>query len=169
MIKYQILFRHLFFCKHVELQLCRVWLQMQTTKELEIRAAMGHSYSLRQRMIHFVQNLLYYVSVEVLEQHWHELDKKIRTVKTIDEVMEHHNNFLDTCLKECLLTNPVLRCVEDVASWINRGVTFDGFQHVDGQIFEFVRYDVYILSKRSHGIEVVVIRLYFQIGYLAGG
>jgi gamma-tubulin complex component 2 len=81
---------------------------MQTTKELEIRAAMGHSYSLRQRMIHFVQNLLYYVSVEVLEQHWHELDKKIRTVKTIDEVMEHHNNFLDTCLKECLLTNQTL-------------------------------------------------------------
>ena len=108
MIKYQILFRHLFFCKHVELQLCRVWLHMQTTKELEIRAAMGHSYSLRQRMIHFVQNLLYYVSVEVLEQHWHELDKKIRAVKTIDEVMEHHNNFLDTCLKECLLTNQTL-------------------------------------------------------------
>lgn len=108
MIKYQILFRHLFFCKHVELELCRVWLQMQTTKELDIRAAMGHSYSLRQRMIHFVQNLLYYVTVEVLEQRWHELDKNIRKSKNIDEVMERHNNFLDTCLKESLLTNQAL-------------------------------------------------------------
>lgn len=108
LIKYQILFRHLFYCKHVENQLCRVWLHMQSTKELDIRGAMGPSYSLRQRMIHFVQNLLYYVTVEVLEHRWHEFEANLRGVKTVDDVMSLHSNFLDTCLKESLLTNQAL-------------------------------------------------------------
>ena len=29
-------------------------------------------------------------------------------VTTIDEVLNHHNDFLDTCLKECMLTSPFL-------------------------------------------------------------
>lgn len=27
---------------------------------------------------------------------------------TIDEVLKYHNDFLDTCLKECMLTDPNL-------------------------------------------------------------
>jgi len=56
-------------------------------------------------MLHFIQNLLYYMMVEVLEPRHHELEKNIRTASTVDEVLEHHSEFLDTCLKECLLSN----------------------------------------------------------------
>ena len=64
----QILFRHILTCKHVELQLCETWLDQQSTKGLNLGRAMARSYSLRQRMLHFVQNLVYYVTVEVT---WH--------------------------------------------------------------------------------------------------
>ena len=67
------------------------------------------SYCLRQRMLHFVQNLVYYVTVEVLEPRWHEMSGKMKGVTTVDEVLRYHNDFLDCCLKESLLTNPVLR------------------------------------------------------------
>ena len=61
----QILFRQILTCKHVELQLCETWLDQQSTKGLNLGRAMARSYSLRQRMLHFVQNLVYYVTVEV--------------------------------------------------------------------------------------------------------
>ena len=52
-----------------------------------------------------MQNLLYYMMVEVLEPRHHELEKNISDATTVDQVLEHHSEFLDTCLKECLLSN----------------------------------------------------------------
>jgi gamma-tubulin complex component 2 len=45
------------------------------------------------------------MQVEVLEPNYHKLKAQLRTVKTIDDVMDHHSNFLDECLKQCLLTD----------------------------------------------------------------
>ncbi|CAN0417553.1 unnamed protein product, partial [Phaeothamnion confervicola] len=59
--KYQLLFRHLFFGKHVERALCGTWLDHQATKELLVGGAMTATYRLRQRMLHFMQNLVYYM------------------------------------------------------------------------------------------------------------
>ena len=42
---------------------------------------------------------------EVLEPRWHELEHKLESVGTVDELMKHHTDFLDTCLRECLLTH----------------------------------------------------------------
>jgi gamma-tubulin complex component 2 len=103
--KYQLIFRHLFFCKHVERQLCTTWLAHQTTKALNLRSALGPDYCLRQRMLHFLQNFEYYIMFEVLEPRWHELEQRLRSVKTVDELMKHHSEFLDTSMRECLLTH----------------------------------------------------------------
>ena len=48
---------------------------------------------------------MYYMQIEVLEPNLHKLKAQLRTVKTIDDVMLHHSNFLDECLKQCLLTD----------------------------------------------------------------
>jgi len=42
---------------------------------------------------------------EVLEPNWQILEERLKKVTTVDEVLKHHNDFLDTCLKECMLTN----------------------------------------------------------------
>jgi len=44
---------------------------------------------------------------EVLEPNFLKLKEKLLHggVKTIDEVMKAHTDFLDECLKECLLTD----------------------------------------------------------------
>eukprot|EP00276_Gloeochaete_wittrockiana_P000656 CAMPEP_0184674634 /NCGR_PEP_ID=MMETSP0308-20130426/87345_1 /TAXON_ID=38269 /ORGANISM="Gloeochaete witrockiana, Strain SAG 46.84" /LENGTH=196 /DNA_ID=CAMNT_0027122257 /DNA_START=467 /DNA_END=1057 /DNA_ORIENTATION=+ len=45
------------------------------------------------------------MTFEVIEHNWHVLEQRLKAVNTVDEVLKHHEDFLDTCLKECMLTN----------------------------------------------------------------
>jgi hypothetical protein len=54
-------------------------------------------------MLHFLQNFVYYVAVEVISPQQHELRLHMDEVKDMDEMLDLHENFLDSCLKECLL------------------------------------------------------------------
>ncbi|XP_055416995.1 gamma-tubulin complex component 2 isoform X1 [Bubalus kerabau] len=108
--RYQMLFRHMFYCKHVERQLCSVWISNKTAKQHSLHSAkwFAGAFTLRQRMLNFVQNIQYYMMFEVMEPTWHVLEKNLRSASTIDDVLGHHASFLDGCLKDCMLTNPEL-------------------------------------------------------------
>lgn len=108
--RYQMLFRHLFYCKHVERRLCSVWLSNKAAKQHSPHSAQGFAgaFTLRQRMLNFVQNIQCYMMFEVLEPTWHVLEKNLKSASNIDDVLGHHTSFLDTCLKDCMLTNPEL-------------------------------------------------------------
>ncbi|CAJ0828336.1 12483_t:CDS:10 [Entrophospora sp. SA101] len=102
--KYQLLFRHLFYLKHAEQLLYNTW--KEHTKSYYWKHGSGHPsiegwkgqlYALRQKMIVFVQQFIYYVTSEA---------------STVDQVLKYHSDFLDTCLKECMLTNAKLLRVE---------------------------------------------------------
>merc|ERR1712087_924886 len=54
------------------------------------------------------QNVEYYMMFEVLEPNWHVLQQKLKAARRVDELVAHHNAFLDTCLKECMLRDPTL-------------------------------------------------------------
>lgn len=103
--KYQLIFRHLFLCKYVERHLSNTWLLHQSTKELDLGGCFKNSYNLRHRMHHFCKNYVYYIVVEVLDPNYHKFKENLMKVKTVDEILELHNTFLDECLKECLLTD----------------------------------------------------------------
>lgn len=152
--RYQMLFRHMFYCKHVERQLCSVWISNKTAKQHSLhsakwcvpapgagRALCTHStdprhapaasaaprlccmhvgdprplqgveqvawvqqearalgtphadafasrrfagaFTLRQRMLNFVQNIQYYMMFEVMEPTWHVLEKNLRSVSSV--------------------------------------------------------------------------------------
>jgi gamma-tubulin complex component 2 len=106
--KYQLIFRHLFYCKHVEAQLCKAWRNQQSLKELDVRKAFQKSYVVRQKMLHFLQNFIYYMMVEVLEPNWHTMSSRLKEAKSVDEVLYIHDSFLDNCLTQCLLNNQQL-------------------------------------------------------------
>jgi gamma-tubulin complex component 2 len=103
MLKYQVIFRHLLFCRYVERKLVEVWTDHQFTKDLGIDS-FSRSFSLRQRMLHFCRDYIYYASVEVLEPQSHRFLASIEQAETIDEVIKSHEKFLNTCLRELLLT-----------------------------------------------------------------
>nr|XP_027780719.1 gamma-tubulin complex component 2 isoform X2 [Marmota flaviventris]XP_027780876.1 gamma-tubulin complex component 2 isoform X2 [Marmota flaviventris] len=102
--------RHMFYCKHVERQLCSVWISNKTAKQCALHSAkwFAGAFTLRQRMLNFVQNIQYYMMFEVMEPTWHILEKNLKSASNIDDVLGHHTSFLDTCLKDCMLTNPEL-------------------------------------------------------------
>lgn len=108
--KYQMLFRQLFYCKHVERQLCKVWKENSTAKKFSPEAAELYrsAFTLRQRMMNAVQNLEYYMMIEVIEPNWHIFIQNMGKVENVDEVLAVHQNFLDSCLKNCMLTDPTL-------------------------------------------------------------
>ncbi|KAI8385733.1 gamma-tubulin complex component protein [Blakeslea trispora] len=112
--KYQLLFRHILNLKHVEDLLCGAWMNQkdrlwrQRSEHGEIEQWKFRIYSLRHRMLMFVQQFAYYVTNEVLEPNWGRLEENLSRITTVDQVLQHHSDFLDTCLKECMLTNSKL-------------------------------------------------------------
>ena len=121
--RYQALFRYLLSLRYLEQQLVSCWQthnrapswsHESSNKVLEMWKR--RVFTLRARMLVFVQQLLYFCTAEVIEPNWQSLMGRLSakddskgatkpTVRTVDELMQDHVDFLDTCLKECMLTN----------------------------------------------------------------
>jgi gamma-tubulin complex component 2 len=132
--RYQALFRYLLSLRYLESQLSTtwqthtsgfVWSYKSSARNLEIWKR--RVWTLRARMLVFVQQLLYYCTAEVIEPNWQSLMARLRgkdgagagqdgtpsgsttgVTRTVDQLMQDHVDFLDTCLKECMLTNSKL-------------------------------------------------------------
>ncbi|CAB9498982.1 tubulin complex component 2 [Seminavis robusta] len=108
---YQLLFRLLFFAKYAERRLLGIWQDHMQVKELSsVRGLFGQTFLLRQRMLHFAQNLIYYFVFEVIEPNWHQMEETIGSPskayrRTVDDLVAIHNTFLRSSLEACLLTN----------------------------------------------------------------
>ncbi|KAI9750250.1 MAG: hypothetical protein M1815_001902 [Lichina confinis] len=138
-LRYQLLFRYLLSLRHLEGLLLTSWndhhkvmswRHRSSDKGLEIWKR--RAWTLRARMIVFVQQLLYFCTSEVIEPNWQGLMARIdggrghprdgprlgdpvnkhAGGRTVDELMQDHVDFLDTCLKECMLTNSRLLRVQ---------------------------------------------------------
>lgn len=59
-------------------------------------------------MMNAIQNLEYYMMIEVIEPTWHDFVNKIEKVSNVDEVLLVHQDFLDDCLYNCMLKTPDL-------------------------------------------------------------
>ncbi|EFI26669.1 gamma-tubulin complex component 2 [Coprinopsis cinerea okayama7 len=114
-LRYQLLFRFLLHLKHVEQSLSSMWIEQKTTPW---RCRMPHHPDferwrlrvclLRTRMLAFIQQILAFATFEVLEPNWRNLAAKLEKVTTVDQLLRDHVDFLDTCLKECMLTSSKL-------------------------------------------------------------
>ncbi|KAI0150437.1 Spc98 family-domain-containing protein [Xylariaceae sp. FL1272] len=121
--RYQAIFRYLLSLRYLESQLSTtwhthnnsiVWNHKSSIKKLEIWKR--RVWTLRARMVVFVQQLLYFCTLEVIEPNWQSLLSRLKAKdgsldgsgkpdRTVDELMQDHVDFLDTCLKGCMLTN----------------------------------------------------------------
>ncbi|KAK9469294.1 Spc98 family-domain-containing protein [Lipomyces arxii] len=114
-LRYQLLFRHLVALKHIEQLLGLAWVEqarapawVQRSKNRQLQLWKSKTANLRAKMLVFIQQVLYFSTTEVMEQNWCNLMAGISSVATVDVLMQNHVDFLDTCLKECMLTNSKL-------------------------------------------------------------
>lgn len=141
--RYQLLFRYLLRLKHLETDLAKCWGEQgknaawkHKSKNPRIELWKRKAWTLRARMLVFVQQLTYYCTSEVIEPNWQSLMSRLseerkqdtkakgksagddsgapKVKQTVDELMQDHVDFLATCLKECMLTNRKLLLVSDV-------------------------------------------------------
>ncbi|KAJ6264271.1 hypothetical protein Dda_0415 [Drechslerella dactyloides] len=83
-------------------------LSLVISRKTILRYQLLFRYLLSLRHLEILLQLLYFCTAEVLEPNWNDLQERIGSVKTVDELMQNHVDFLDTCLKECMLTNSKL-------------------------------------------------------------
>jgi len=125
---YQLIFRLIFFARYAERQLVGMWSDHQLLKKMvSLRSACSPTFSLRRRMLHFIQNFVYYMKFDVIEPNWRELESKLNATKeyclrkksknddgsmsngqfprTVDDLLHEHNQFLLRISNQCLLPN----------------------------------------------------------------
>ncbi|KAK9460531.1 Spc98 family-domain-containing protein [Lipomyces oligophaga] len=114
-LRYQLLFRHLVALKHIEQLLGTGWLEQAKaigwrlrSRHEKLQKYKSKAINLRARMLVFIQQVLYFSTTEVIEPRWGTLMNSIQSIDTVDALMQGHVDFLDTCLKECMLTNSKL-------------------------------------------------------------
>lgn len=79
---YQMIFRHLFYCKYVERMLGQIWRSHKIAKKYSFSSSFQYraAFALRQRMLHCVQNLEYHMMVEIIEPNWNIFQQRISKV-----------------------------------------------------------------------------------------
>ncbi len=90
----------------------------------EVERWRRRTLNLRARMLAFVQHVLTFVTHEVLEPNWRKLEAKLSALAdstasdkaqaregSVEDLLRDHVDFLDTCLKESMLTSSKLLTV----------------------------------------------------------
>ncbi|ETN46752.1 uncharacterized protein HMPREF1541_00941 [Cyphellophora europaea CBS 101466] len=129
-LRYQLIFRYTLALRHLEALLVdcwadhnklRSWIHKSSDKRIEFWKR--RAWTLRSRMLVFVQQMLFYATAEVIEPNWQKLMAKVddaefgedatdhprsqlqpRSKRTVDELIHDHLDMLDSCMKDLGLT-----------------------------------------------------------------
>ncbi|CBQ71684.1 related to gamma-tubulin complex component 2 [Sporisorium reilianum SRZ2] len=110
-LRYQFVSRGLLHLKTLERALSELWLDHSSNALWKQRTHPALEkwkqklFMLRSRMTFFVQQLLAFQMMEVVEPNYLELERKLRNVKTVDQLMKDHFAFLNTTRKELMFTD----------------------------------------------------------------
>lgn len=104
--KYQIVYRHLIQC----VELIRGLSVPLSRANLKVSSQMRQFEVMKNSMLQFVRTMHNYICQNVLEPQWERFSTALRERRftSVEEITNTHMNFLDTCLRECMLTNSKL-------------------------------------------------------------
>ncbi|KAG8897942.1 hypothetical protein FRB99_007776 [Tulasnella sp. 403] len=115
-LHYQLLFRFLLQLKNTEQALTDMWMEHKAppwssrSAHADLERWKMSVVLLRSQMLAFVQTILGYATSSILEATWKELEGKLvklgkeQSQGTVDQLLRDHWDFLNTCMKGCLLT-----------------------------------------------------------------
>ena len=113
-MKYKLLFRQLIRLKFIEKLLYNTFMIQQNLKEVNMQNKFKDSFFLRDCMINFIKNLIYYLFNEVIEPNYIILINNLQEAKSMEEVINFHDKFLDTCLNEGLIIDNLKGKLNDI-------------------------------------------------------
>ena len=158
MTNYLMLFNALWRAKRLEWLLSGVWKnlasmhKMQSRMVPELSPLLHIANLLASEMIHFIHQLAYYITFEVMECSWDILIKQLRQAESLDQVrlndacndyqtvtsdylklinpkvIEAHEEFLQTLLKRALLDDESRELLMQLRAIYDRILEFQGIQ-----------------------------------------
>jgi len=108
MTQYLMLFNTLWRAKRMEWVLSCTWKKLASLHKMcrqivELAPVLHLANLVASEMIHFVHQLAYYITFEVMECGWDALIKQINLAESLDEVISAHDEFLCTLVARALL------------------------------------------------------------------
>ncbi|PWN36395.1 uncharacterized protein FA14DRAFT_135138 [Meira miltonrushii] len=128
-LRWQFLQRPIINLKATEKALCDVFTEHQEPAWRKLEK--GHPqlqkwkmriFNLRHRILFFVQQVTAFMTAEVIEPNWRDLESKMERATTVDQFLKDHFDFLNLCRKECMLTD--LRFVEMMSKLMSVAIIF---------------------------------------------
>jgi gamma-tubulin complex component 2 len=133
-LRYQLIFRYTLALRHLETLLVDCWQEhskgkswINKSSDRRIESWKRRAWTLRARMLVFVQQMLFFATAEVIEPNWQKLMAKVdeaqtsedpaeatangrpsKSKRTVDELMQDHLDMLDSCMKDLGLTQSKL-------------------------------------------------------------
>ena len=98
----------------------------------ELSSCLHLANLLSSEMIHFVHQLAYYTTFEVMECSWDLLEKQLNLSSNLDEVIEAHTEFIETLVKRALLDERSKDLLDQLRAIYDRIVEF---QHIQNKLY----------------------------------
>ncbi|XP_019959482.1 gamma-tubulin complex component 3 [Paralichthys olivaceus] len=126
-------FNFLWRAKRMEYTLTDIWKgQMCNAKLLktmpELSGVLHQCHILASEMVHFIHQMQYYITFEVLECSWDELWNKVQQAQDLDHIIAAHEVFLDTIISRCLLDNNSRSLLNQLRSIFDQIIEFQSSQ-----------------------------------------
>ena len=132
--KYLMLFNALWRGKRMEYMLSCMWTKGTALHKMarslpEMSNVLQRSHLLSSEMVHFVHQLAYYTTFEVMECSWDLLEKALGQSSNLDEVIDAHNEFIETLVKRALLDERSKDLLTQLRAIYDRIVEFQNIQN----------------------------------------
>ncbi|XP_067890261.1 gamma-tubulin complex component 3 isoform X1 [Heterodontus francisci] len=133
MSHYLRVFNFLWRAKRMEYVLTDIWKgQMCNAKLLksipELSGVLHQCHILASEMVHFVHQMQYYITFEVLECSWDELWNKMQQAQDLDHITAAHEAFLNTIISQCLLDSNSEELLTQLRALFDRILEFQSAQ-----------------------------------------
>ncbi|XP_050408701.1 gamma-tubulin complex component 3 homolog [Patella vulgata] len=149
MILYLRVFNFLWRAKRMEYILAMIWKnQISYAKSLksipELNKILHQCHILGAEMVHFIQQVQYYINFEVLECSWDELLTKVHGAEDLDHIIAAHQVFQDTVISRCLLDEKSRAILTQLRTIFDLIIQFQTAQH---QFYESAELEVAFRDK----------------------
>ncbi|XP_053721406.1 gamma-tubulin complex component 4 [Synchiropus splendidus] len=113
--KYNVVFRYLLSVRRVQLQLQHCWALQMQRKHLKFSQTDIILWRLRNHMAFLIDNLQYYLQVDVLESQFSQLLQQINSTRDFESIRLAHDHFLSNLLAQSfILLKPVFHCLNEI-------------------------------------------------------
>ncbi|MEJ1278647.1 tubulin gamma complex associated protein 4 [Cricetulus griseus] len=112
---YNVVFKYLLSVRRVQAELQHCWALQMQRKHLKSNQTDAVKWRLRNHMAFLVDNLQYYLQVDVLESQFSQLLHQINSTRDFESIRLAHDHFLSNLLAQSfILLKPVFHCLNEI-------------------------------------------------------